>query len=198
MFPITVGDTWVYNDKLAGSHGGTTTNTIAAATPDSAGDRVTIRTHSDMTGLPATPTTLTYQLNSDGSIEVPYAQVGNSTVTIKSGGIVWPPRAQLASGKPSTSTLVLQIKAAGRNITVHAHVTVKGGGVQSVTVPTGTYQATVVDETISEQVAGINIKVGVKTWLANGVGPVKTVVSTKTGSISEIVGNEVLKSFTKG
>jgi hypothetical protein len=198
LFPITVGDTWVYDDTLAGHQSGTTTNMITAAVPDSAGQRVTIKTHSDITGLPTTPTTLTYQFNSDGSIEVPYAQVGNNTVTIKSGGIVWPPRAQLATGQPHTSTLVLQIKAAGHNVTVNAHVTVKGGGTQSVTVPAGTYQATVVEETISEQVAGIAVSIEVRTWLANGVGPVKSVASTKSGSVSEIVSTEVLKSFTKG
>lgn len=198
LFPTTVGDTWVYNVTLAGHQGGTTTNMIAAVTPDSAGQKVTIRAHSDITGLPTTPTTLTYQLNSDGSIEVPFVEVGNSAVTIKSGGIVWPPRAQLATGQPHTSTLVLQIKAAGRNVTVHAHVTVKGGGTQSVTVPAGTYQATVIEETISEQVSGISVSIEVRTWLANGVGPVKSVASTKSGSVGQIVSTEVLKSFTKG
>lgn len=198
LFPTTVGNTWVYNDTIAGHQSGTTTNMIAAVAPDSAGQRVTIKTHSDITGLPTTPTTLTYQFNSDGSIEVPYAQVGNSTVTIKSGGIVWPPRAQLATGQPHTSTLVLQIKVAGRHVTVHAHVTVKGGGTQSVTVPAGTYQATVIEETISEQVSGISVSIEVRTWLANGVGPVKSVASTKSGSVGQIVSTEMLKSFTKG
>lgn len=198
LFPATVGNTWVYQDTLAGSQSGTTTNMITAVTPDSAGQQVTIKTHSDIAGLPSTPTALTYQFNSDGSIEVPYAQVGNNTVTIKSGGIVWPPRAQLATGQPHTSTLVLQIKVAGHSVTVQAHVTVKGAGVQSVTVPAGTYQATVVDETISEQVAGVSVAIVVKTWLANGVGPVKSVASTKSGTVSEVVSTEVLKSFTRG
>jgi len=198
LFPTTVGDTWVYNDTLAGQQSGTTTNTIASATPDSAGERVEIKTHSDIAGLPTTPTMLTYQFNADGSIKVPYAQVGGNTVTIKSGGIVWPSRAQLATGQPHTSTLLVQVKAAGHKISVRAHVTVKGGGTQSVSVPAGTYQATVVDETLSLQVAGINVAVVVKTWLANGVGPVKSVAFTKSGTVSEIASTEVLKSFTKG
>lgn len=198
LFPANVGDTWVYNDTIIGHSSGTTTNMISAVTPDSTGERATIRTHSDITGLPTTATTLTYQFNSDGSIEVPYAQVGSNTVTIKSGGIVWPSRADLATGQPHTSTLVLQIKAGGRSAAVQAHVTVKGGGTQSVTVPAGTYEATVVEETISEQVAGISISIEVRTWLANGVGPVKSVASTKSGGVSEIVSNEELKSFTKG
>lgn len=198
LFPTTVGNTWVYDDTLAGHQSGTTTNMVTAVTPDSAGQQVTIKTHSDITGLPTTPTTLTYQFNSDGSIEVPYAQVGNNAVTITSGGILWPPRAQLATGQPHTSALVLRIKVAGRNVTVHAHVTVRGGGTASVTVPAGTYQATVVEETISEQVAGVSVAIEVRTWLASGVGPVKSVASTQSGSVSEVASTEVLKSFTKG
>jgi hypothetical protein len=198
LFPATVGNTWIYSDTLAGNQTGTTTNMISAVTPDSAGERVTIKTHSDIPGLPSTPTELTYQFNSDGSIGVPYAQVGNNTVTIKSGGIVWPPAAELATGQPHTSTLVLQIKAAGHTITVQAHVTVKGDGTQSVTVPAGTYQATVVDETISEHFAGLKVAIVVKTWLASGIGPVKSVASTKSGTVSQIVSSEALKSFVKG
>lgn len=189
---------WIYSDTFAGNQAGTTTNTIAAVTPDSAGERVTIKTHSDIPGLPTTPTALTYQFNSDGSIEVPYAQVGNNAVTIKSGGIVWPPSAELATGQPHTSALVLQIKAAGHTITVRAHVTVQGGGTQSVTVPAGTYQATVVQETISEQVAGLKVAIVVKTWLANNVGPVKSIALTKSGKVSQIVSSEALKAFIKG
>ena len=59
---------------------------------------------------------------------------------------------------------------------VTAHITVKGDGTQSVTVPAGTYTATVVDMTESETIAGITISTEVMTWLANGVGPVKTEV----------------------
>lgn len=198
LFPATVGNTWVYSETLAGHTAGTTTNMISAVTPNSAGEQVMIRTHANITGLPTTPTTLTYQLNSDGSIQVPYAQVGNSEVTIKSGGIVWPSRAVLDSGQPHTSTLSLDINVAGHSVIVNAHVTVKGAGTQSVTVPAGTYQATVVEETISEHVEGIAVSVNVMTWLANGVGPVKSVASTKTGTVSEQVSSEVLKSFKQG
>jgi len=200
LFPATVGNTWVYNDTLAGHTTATTTNMITAVTPNSAGERVMITTHSSINGVPSTPTTLTYQLNSDGSIQVPFAQVGNSQVTvkIKSGGIVWPSRAELDSGQPHTSTLTLQLNLAGHSYTVTAHVTVKGGGTESVTVPAGTYQATVVDQTISEHFAAITVVIDVTTWLADGVGAVKSVTSTKTAGLSQVVSTEVLKSFKQG
>ncbi len=198
LFPASVGNTWVYEDSLAGGQSGTTTNRITAVTPDSGGQKVTISTSSDVAGLPHTATNLTYQFNSDGSIQVPYANIGNGTVILKSGGIVWPSKAVLDSGQPHTSVLSLEIKAAGHDVDVHANVTVKGGGTQSVTVPAGTYQATAVDETISEHVAGVDVVIQITTWLANGVGPVKSVVMTKTSSVSQIVSTEVLKSFKQG
>lgn len=139
LFPATVGNTWVYTDSLAnvGSKNGTTTNKVTAVSPDSGGEKVTISTATNIPGLPSTPASLTYQFNSDGSISVPLTQLSNSSTSVKvtSGGVVWPSRAVLDSGQTHTSTLGLQISAAGHKINVSGHVTVKGEGNQSVTVP---------------------------------------------------------------
>jgi hypothetical protein len=203
LFPATVGNTWVYEDSLAvaSNQKGTTTNKITAVVPDSGGEKVTISTVSKIAGLPTKPAALTYQFNSDGSIGVPLSQLGNSStsVKIKSGGIVWPSRAVLESGQPHTSTLGLQISAAGHTLNVDAHVTVKGEGNQHVTVPAGSYTATLVDETITEAVSGVTVTIEVQTWLANGVGPVKTVASTKTGTgARQVVATDLLKTFKHG
>jgi hypothetical protein len=203
LFPATVGNTWVYTDSLAnvGSKKGTTTNKITAVSPDSGGEKVTISTTTHIPGLPSTPASLTYQFNSDGSISVPLTQLSNSSTSVKvtSGGVVWPSRAVLDSGQTHTSTLGLEISAAGHKINVHGHVTVKGEGNQSVTVPAGSYTATLVNETISEAVSGVTVTIEVQTWLANGVGPVKSVASTKSGtSAAQIVSTEELKSFKQG
>ena len=77
-------------------------------------------------------------------------------------------------------------------------VTVKGEGTQSVTVPAGTYSATVISETISEKIEGIDAVTQVTTWVANGLGPVKSVVATKTGSVSVTDATDVLVSFKQG
>jgi hypothetical protein len=75
----------------------------------------------------------------------------------------------------------------------------RGAGTQTVHVPAGTYQATVVNETMTVKVMGFSVGVDVRTWLASGVGPVKSEVSTKAASLSSgIVSEQVLKSFTKG
>jgi len=56
-----------------------------------------------------------------------------------------------------------------------------------------------VDETITEGVSGVNLTIEVQTWLANGVGPVKTVASTQTGSgARHVISSDVLKSFKQG
>lgn len=205
LFPATVGNTWVYTDSLAsvGSKQGTTINEITAVTPDSGGEKVTLSTSSRAPGLDSStaPATLTYQFNSDGSIGVPLTSLGNSSTSIKisSGGILWPSRAVLESGQPHNSTLGLQISVAGHKVNVHAHVTVKGIGNQSVTVPAGSYTATLVDETVVEEIESTTVTVEVQTWLANGVGPVKTVVSTKSATAAaQVISTEELKSFKHG
>ncbi len=206
LFPATVGNTWVYTDSLAsvGSKQGTTTNKITAVTPDSGGEKVTISTTSDIPGLPTSgkPATLTYQFNSDGSIGVPLSQLGSGSTSVKitaGGGILWPSRAVLESGQPHTTPLGLQISVAGHKVNVNAKVTVKGEGNQSVTVPAGTYTATLVDETITESFGGQPATIEVQTWLANGVGPVKSVASTKAGTgAAHIISTEELKSFHQG
>lgn len=198
LFPITVGDTWVYQQKLT-SMAGTVTNRIASVTPAAGGQRVVMKSHNDMAGLPHTATDAIFIVHPDGSISVPLTQVATTGVTIKSGSVVWPSQAQLASGQPHTSTLVVTIAESGRTMRVKAHIVVRGAGTQTVTVPAGTYQATVINETMTEKIMGFHVTLDVRTWLASGVGPVKSEVLTKAGSLSNgITSEQVLKSFTKG
>jgi hypothetical protein len=198
LFPATVGDTWVDRDTLGDHEVGKSTNTITAVTPDSDGKKVTIAIQTDNPGTGATSTTVSYQLYNNGSIGVPFSQFDNSSVTVKGGGIVWPSSAQLASGQPHTSTLSIVVNSSATKLAVKALVTVKGEGTQSVTVPAGTYSATVISETVSEKIEGIDAVTQVTTWVANGVGPVKSVVSTKTGSVSTTDATDVLTSFKQG
>ena len=49
------------------------------------------------------------------------------------------------------------------------------------------------------KVMGFAVGMDIRTWLASGVGPVKSEVSTKQGPLSSgIASEQVLKSFTKG
>ncbi len=166
--------------------------------PVSGGSLVTMTDASHIAGEPAKPAQLTYMFYSDGSIGVPFTQINGGTVTIRSGSIVWPPASAIASGQAHTSVLAVTLKLAGQTINEKVHVTVKGAGTQSVTVPAGTYQATVVDETIAERVLGHPADIVVRTWLAPGVGPVQSEVLDKAafgGGGPQV--REELKSFTK-
>jgi hypothetical protein len=198
LFPIAVGDTWTNIAILGGTQHGTSTNKVISVAPIPGGHRVTLQVSSTITGVPATTTSLVYIFHSDGSITVPFQQVGSTGVSVKSGSIIWPSQSQLASGQTTTSKLVVQIHSSALSTTVTANIAVKGLGTQTVTVPAGTYSATVVNETISEKVEGISVSTVVKTWLAPGVGPVKSEVFSSTLGASKAIAVDELKSFTKG
>jgi len=197
LFPVAVGEKWVYADHLGALGSATTVNTIKSVKPTSGGNLVTMTDANDIGGPAAKTTKITYLFHSDGSIGVPFTQAGNGTVTIKSGSIVWPPAAAIASGQAHTSVLQIAIKEGGQTLNEKVHVTVKGGGTQSVTVPAGTYQATVVDETMTESILGHHVSLEIRTWLAPGVGPVQSelVDSSPLGGGMQV--REELKSFTK-
>jgi hypothetical protein len=198
-FPVGAGYTWVY--KQAGFGGtGTSTQKILSVTPSAAGEVATLANTITYPELKTTKETLIFR--SDGSIQVPLTQFGNTSVTVESGTIIWPSSAQLASGAAYHNTIVMKIDEAGHNLTMRMPVSVQGEGATSVTVPAGTYQATLINESMTTDFDGYKISMAVKTWVANGVGPVKSEVfsdmlGATTGS-SAPLSTEELQSFTKG
>jgi len=196
-FPVAVGNSWTYDITTAGESG-TTINKMTAVTPVAAGQQVTMVT-TDHVGSIDNSASLTYLFHPDGSISYPLGSFSpGSGITVTSNGVVWPPASVIASGKPSQSTLNISIKAAGQTISTTAHVTVQGAGTASVTVPAGTYQATVVLVTERISMVGVTATIEIKTWLAPDVGPVKEQVTTTDGGASAVAANEELVSFTKG
>ncbi len=147
--------------------------------------------------MAAGTTKSTYIFRSDGSIELPSNELGNG-VTISGGGLFWPPAAQLAAGQPDKSTLHVRISQHGLHIKETAHITVRGAGTTSVAVPAGTYQATLVEMTMTVTADGFPVSIEVRTWVANGVGPVKSEAVLGEGGASHVTAVEVLKSFTRG
>jgi hypothetical protein len=197
LFPIAVGEKWVYAGHLGSLGSSTTTNTVTAVKPVAQGRLVTMTNRSSLTAAAGKLNKLTYLFYANGSIGVPYTQVSGAKVTIKSGSIIWPPIASIQAGQVRHSTLNIAIAVAGHSLSEQVHVTVRGAGTQRVTVPAGTYQATVVDETMAEKVMGFPVRITVRTWLAHGVGPVKTEVLSKAAIASATNVTEELTSFTK-
>jgi hypothetical protein len=200
-FPVGVGDTWVYATSDAAGTTGTVTDKMAAVSPVSGGQQVTMDGTTTILGT-TTSNSAYYVFHSDGSITLPFSQfnTGSSTSSVKliSGTLEWPSASALASGQSSNSTLQIQFSTNGQTQNVTADITVKGAGTQSVTVPAGSYNATVVNMTMSETVEGHQASDTVTTWLATGVGPVKSEVTVDESGQSITVGTQVLTSFTQG
>ena len=179
-FPVAVGNTWVYQTQ-AGGQTGRTTNRIVAAGPGSGGYRVTVSSTTDFGGSGSTVVPV-YTFYPDGTIGYPVPPV--SGVPVTGFDIRWPDAAGLASGKIYRSTLHIQ----GGD----AHVTVQGVGTTSVSVPAGTYRASMVTATVTAQGQTIEVTV----WIAQGTGPVKTEAVIRAPGGTDLTTNELL-SFTK-
>jgi hypothetical protein len=197
-FPVGAGYTWVYKETGFGGTG-TSTQKILSVTPSAAGEVATLDNTITYPEVKTTRETLIF--HPDGSIQVPLTQFGNASVTIESGEIIWPSAAQLASGAPYHDTIVMKVDEDGHNMTFTMPVTVQGAGTSSVTVPAGTYQATLINETMTSSIDGYKLSLALRTWVANGVGPVKSeVFSDMLGSASGSgpLSTDELESFTKG
>ncbi len=183
-FPVAVGNTWVYQAQAGGATG-RTTNRIVAAGPGAAGYLVTMSSASTLAGAGGTGTS-GYTFYPDGTIGYPAPAVSGLAVT--GGGIRWPNAAALASGHAYHSTLQLQVGGAQES----AGVNVYGAGTETVTVPAGTYQASVVETTIAAK----GETIVVTTWIAQGVGTVKTQIQVTGAGAAGLTTYELL-SFTK-
>jgi hypothetical protein len=193
-FPIAVGNTWIYDSDTT-TLNGMVTNKIVAEKPVSSGTQVTMSNHDSFV---TTTTDSIFVFHPDGSISYPFSQL-QSDATIIKGGIILPSAAVIDSGRSTTSALVMEIHpATGASQRVTAHITVKGDGTATVTVPAGTYTATVVSMTEKFTVDGYHATIVVKSWMANGVGPVQSEAELTELGHSQLVSELKLKSFTKG
>jgi hypothetical protein len=199
-FPIAAGNTWVYKTTEATlSTTGKVTDKVLSITPVSGGQQVTMSNTDDIAGSSNTSQAV-YVFHSDGSISYPLSQLNSpsASVTIVSGGLLWPSASAIASGKAYHSTLKIQFTTNGTKAVVTSHLTVQGGGTATVSVPAGNYTATIVNMTMASTVEGIPVTIEVKTWMANGVGPVQSEAISSEAGHSTVVSKQQLISFTKG
>jgi hypothetical protein len=196
-FPTTPGDAWIYSN----TNGTTSENKIVSVTQVSSGQQVLMDDTFKDNGT-TTNSSYSYIVEPNGDITLPFNEFDSSesgvSVKLVSGGLYWPSAAELATGQAHHSTLTIQFTVAGKTETVATHITATGGGTQSVTVPAGTYSATVVNMLESEKFDGINVSTDIKTWLASGVGPVQSEIVSVDGSTQNITSKEELTSFVKG
>jgi len=196
-FPAAVGNTWVYQttDNINGEKG-LTTDKIVAAGPTAAGYQVTMSQSINIGGSVTTAQPV-YVFYPNGNVGYPVTDANG--VSVVGSGVTWPDAAGLASGRAYHSVLRIRVTQAGATQYQNANVTVQSAGTAAVTVPAGTYQATVVTMTITTQVgSSFTTTVEVKTWLAGGTGPVKSEVLTYASGKTELTTTNELLTFTKG
>ena len=191
-FPVAVGNTWVYRTTV-GDQTGRTTNRIVSAGPVAAGYEVTMSSTTDVAGT-ATAAQPVYLFYPDGTIGYPVPPING--VSVAGGSIRWPDAAGLASGRTYHSVVRILDSQTGQY--ENANVTVRGEGTTSVSVPAGTYQASLVNTVIAAKVGGSITTVEVAIWIAQGTGPVQTAVLIQSAGKIELTTTNVLLSFTKG
>ncbi len=191
-FPIAIGNTWTYASTTALGTG-TVVDKVISVTQVPGGHQVTM---SNQIGSVA-PTDITYIFHSDGTITYPFNQLGSS-VKIVSGTVEWPSASSIAAGQTFTSTVVLALTSDGSTQDVTAHITVKGDGTTSVTVPAGTYTATIVQMTERFVLAGHSSTIVVRDYMSSGVGPVEDQATMDLSGITESVATLKLVSYTQG
>jgi hypothetical protein len=194
FFPVGVGNTWVYGTKLAGRATGDITNKMVGVDQVTGGQQV----HMSVAAGQAAPTTVSYLFHPDGSVTVPAARFGNETLMLTTSAITWPSAAQLRSGHATTTPVTFTVTVVGKAIREMAQAAVQGGGIQTVTVPAGTYRAQVVEEEFTAKVGKLPVRFNLETWVANGVGPVKIALGSTSTTSANPATVEELKSFTRG
>ena len=191
-FPVAVGNTWVYQvvASINNAHA-LDTKKVLGVTPVPGGNRVTM---SDSIG-PGTPVTTQehYLFFDNGQLGFPVNEAHGVSV-VSGNGVIWPDAAGVASGRPYHSVLNIKL-GSGQSET--ANVTVQGGGTESVSVPAGTYRATLVNMSIVTTVGSFTSISMLKVWTAPGIGPVKTEQVLKAGGKTQVTTTTTLLSFTK-
>jgi hypothetical protein len=198
-FPVAVGDTWTYTLEIAGLPPSVLIKKITGITPVPGGQRVSMAITNYVYGIPK-KFHQDYLFGTDGSISFPPpGPITSALSPANTGGVIVPPLSVVNSGRPVTWTVKMPpVKLAGRKISAHARVTMQGGGTASVTVPAGTYRATVVNMTIKATTSGFDkpIVEVQRMWFAAHVGEVgEEVINASPGS-GQVVSTLKLRSFT--
>jgi hypothetical protein len=192
-FPITVGNTWVYQTTAATSgERGLQTNRVQSVVTVSGVHQVTMAETISLAGT-STNRTEVYYFYPDGAITYP---VTSGEVSVPGGGVRWPSAADIASGRAFRSVLSVRVNQAGP--VQEANVTVQGLGTHTVTVPAGTYRATLVTMLMSIRVGGLSSIEQIETWDAPGTGPVKSEVLLLAAGHTKVIATNELLTFTKG
>jgi hypothetical protein len=197
---VAVGDTWTYTWQNLGLPPIVLVKKITGITPVPGGRRVTMTITYSVDGI-RTKLHQDYLFGHDGSISFPPpGPITSASSTVNAGNVIVPPLSVVNSGRPVTRTVKMPpVKLAGRKVTVETRITVQGGGTAPVTVPAGTYRATVVNMKISGTGSGVPKPPATiqRMWFAPHVGEIgEEIIAVSSGS-RQVLTIVKLRSFTK-
>jgi hypothetical protein len=190
VIPAQLGDTWVYAVDSSALGRGTETARISAVRPAAGGQRATLQTSLRLAGAKAPfKFASTFTAGADGSVT--FGSTSFMGSRLASANVNWPSPAALPQGQPRTST----VSGNFLGIRTTERVTVTNMGPAQVTVPAGSYQATLLEQAVTEHGGGREV---IQTWIVNGIGQVKTVTVVQIKGAHSITATQELTSFTKG
>ena len=191
VLPAQLGDTWVYAVDSSVFGTGTETVKITAVKPVAGGQRATMAASLRLAGSPA-PLNFTVQFTEAADGSITFASTSFMGARLAFSSVSWPSPATLTPGRPRTSTIT---PAGLPGTKTTEHLTITDIGPAPVTVPAGSYQATLLEQTVT---AGAGSQNAVKTWIVNGIGQVKTQTTVTVEGKPFASSVQTLTSFTKG
>ena len=190
MIPAQLGDTWVYAVDSSVLGKGTETARISAVTPVAGGQRATLLTSLRLAGANRPFRFASHFIaGADGSVR--YVSTSFMGAKLASANVNWPGPGTLTPGRPHTSTMT----GSFLGFKTTEHVTITEVGPATITVPAGSYQATLLEQTSTDGAGGRSV---VKSWVVNGIGQVKTVTTVIVKGVRQVSSVQTLTSFTKG
>jgi hypothetical protein len=190
VIPARLGDTWVYAVDSSVLGKGTETARISAVAPVAGGQRATLSTSLRLAGA-GKPFRFASEFTAGADGSVTFGSTSFMGARLASANVNWPSPASLTPGRPRTSTVTgsfLGFKTTER-------LTISNLGPATVTVPAGSYQATLLEQIVTSRGGGREV---IKSWVVNGIGQVKTDTSVLVKGAREVSAVQELTSFTKG
>lgn len=191
LFPVAVGNTWIYQvtTGISGKNA-LATNTIVSVVPVSGAHQVKMSAAGGV-GMNMMTGSTVYTFYPNGTVRFPVSDASG-------GDILWPDAADLASGRAYHFAVRAQFSRIGQKAPEPAQVTIQGAGTATVTVPAGTFRASVVTQTIVTKIGNFRTSFVTRTWTVPGTGPVKAVSLVSAADRTTVTTTEQLVTFTRG
>ena len=190
VLPAQLGDTWVYAVDSTALGKGTETSRISAVTAAAGGQRATLLNSLRLAGSKE-PFRFAAHFTAGADGSVTFGSTSFMGARLASANVNWPSPAALTPGHPRISTVTGSFL--GFKTTERLAITAVGPA--TITVPAGTYQATLLEQTVTSHGGGREV---IKSWVVNGIGQVRTQITVFIKGGRNVSTDEVLTSFTKG